>query len=126
MTRKDVLVVDNEKDHLDVMRQILKNLGYNVFVAENAQTAITIMKRQKIPVVITDLIMPDMEGTELCETIKRMGPETIIFAYSGHARLYDAERLERVGFEGCISKPVMIDQVAQIVENAFALAGHAK
>lgn len=123
MTSNKVLVVDNEKDHLDVMRQILENLGYDVLVAENAQTALALVENHDIPVVITDLIMPDMEGTELCETIKRLGPDTIVFAYSGHARLYDAEKLERSGFEGCISKPVIIEQVAQIVGSAFALAG---
>lgn len=121
MTQKDVLVVDNEKDHLDVMRQILRTLGYNVFVAENSQTAITMVQSRNIPVVITDLIMPDMEGTELCETIKRLDPDTVVFAYSGHARLYDPERLERAGFEGYISKPVIIDQVARMVGEAFAL-----
>ena len=124
MTRKKILVVDNEHDHLDVMRQILENLGYSALVAEDAQSALALMKRHNIPVVITDLIMPDMEGTELCEIIKRLHPETLVYAYSGHARLYEAEKLERAGFEGCISKPVIIEQVAQIMEDAFAVAGY--
>ncbi len=123
MTQKKILVVDNEQDHLDVMRQILENMGYSALVAQNAQSAIATVNEHKIPVVITDLIMPDMEGTELCETIKRLSPDTIVFAYSGHTRLYDAERLERAGFEGCISKPVIIEQVAQMIGDAFTLAG---
>jgi two-component system, NarL family, capsular synthesis sensor histidine kinase RcsC len=123
MTLKKVLVIDNEQDHLDVMRQILEKLGYTAYVAENAQSALALMQAQSIPVVITDLIMPDMEGIELCETIKRLGPETIVLAYSGHAHLYEAERLERAGFEGCISKPIIIEQVAQMMEDAFTLLG---
>ena len=123
MTQKKVLVVDNEQDHLDVMRQILDKLGYCTLVAEDAQSALSMMKEHNIPVVITDLIMPDMEGTELCEIIKQLSPDTIVFAYSGHARLYEANRLERAGFEGCISKPVIIEQVSQIMGDAFALVG---
>lgn len=123
MTQKKVLVVDNEQDHLDVMRQILEKMGYCALVAEDAQSALSIMKEHNIPVVITDLIMPDMEGTDLCETIKRLSPDTIVFAYSGHARLYEANRLERAGFEGCISKPVIIEQVARIMGDAFAWVG---
>jgi DNA-binding NtrC family response regulator len=123
MIPKKVLVIDNEQDHLDVMRQILKKLGYTAYVAENAQSAFALMQAESIPVVITDLIMPDMEGTELCETIKRLNPGTIVFAYSGHAHLYEAKKLERVGFEGCISKPVIIEQVARIMEDAFTLLG---
>ncbi len=126
MTPKKVLVVDNEQDHLDVMRQILEGMGYSVLVAQDAQSAVAAVNEHNIPVAITDLIMPDMEGTELCETIKRLSPNTIVFAYSGHTRLYDAERLERAGFEGCISKPVIIEQVAQIINDAFALAESEK
>ncbi|MGD9212592.1 MAG: response regulator [Desulfobacteraceae bacterium] len=123
MPTKNVLVVDNEQDHLDVMRQILEKLGYCPYMAEDAHAALAIIKKHNIPVVITDLIMPDMEGIELCEIIKRLKPNTIIFAYSGHARLYEAYRLERAGFEGCISKPVIIEQVAQTIGDAFALVG---
>lgn len=126
MTPKNVLVVDNEQDHLDVMRQILENLGYNAMVAQDAHSALALVKKHNIPVVITDLIMPDVEGTELCENIKRVNSKTIVFAYSGHARLYETEKLERAGFEGCISKPVIIDQVAQIMDEAFAMAGQKK
>jgi CheY-like chemotaxis protein len=123
MIENKILVVDNERDHLELMKQILEKLGYQVVVAEDAQTAIALVSSQQIPLVITDLIMPDMEGTELCETIKRIRAATMVLAYSGHIRLFESDRLKRAGFEGCIAKPVSIEQVERVVGNAFACLG---
>jgi DNA-binding NtrC family response regulator len=123
MIENTILVVDNERDHLELMKQILGNMGYHVIVAEDAKSAIAMVSSQEIPVVITDLIMPDMEGTELCETIKRIRAATIVLAYSGHIRLFEPDRLERAGFEGFITKPVSIEQVEQVVGDAFAYLG---
>jgi CheY-like chemotaxis protein len=123
MVEKKVLVVDNERDHLELMKQILEKIGYHVVLAEDAQNAIAMVSSQQIPVVITDLIMPDMEGTELCETIKRIRAATIVLAYSGHIRLFDPVRLERAGFKACIAKPISIEQVKRVVGEAFASLG---
>jgi CheY-like chemotaxis protein len=119
---KRLLVVDNEQDQLDIMREIISHLGVTVVVAEDGETALQKMASKPCQVVVTDLIMPDIEGTELCERLRNRYPEVVIFAFSGHMKLYDPDKLDRTGFDGYISKPVRIDTIAQAVENAFALA----
>jgi CheY-like chemotaxis protein len=119
---KRLLVVDNEQDQLDIMREIISHLGVTVVVAEDGEAAIKKMASKPCQVVVTDLIMPDMDGTELCERLRNRYPEVVIFAFSGHMKLYDPDKLDRTGFDGYISKPVRIDTIAQAVENAFALS----
>ncbi|MEJ2639360.1 MAG: response regulator [Desulfosarcinaceae bacterium] len=119
---KRLLVVDNEQDQLDIMREIISHLGVTVIVAEDGETALQKMASKPCQVVVTDLIMPDMEGTELCERLRNRYPDVVIFAFSGHMKLYDPDKLDRTGFDGYISKPIRIDTIAQAVENAFALA----
>lgn len=119
---KRLLVVDNELDQLDIMREIISHLGVTVVVAEDGETALEKMASKPCQVVVTDLIMPDIDGTELCERLRNRYPEVVVFAFSGHMKLYDPDKLDRTGFDGYISKPIRIDTIAQAVENAFALA----
>lgn len=122
MTAKRLLVVDNEEDQLDIMREIISRLGITVAIAEDGEAALQKMAAKPYQVVLTDLIMPDMEGTELCERLRNRYPDVVVFAFSGHMKLYDPEKLDRTGFDGYISKPIRIETISQAVENAFALA----
>ena len=119
---KRLLVVDNELDQLDIMQEIISRLGVTVALAEDGEAALQQMATKPCQVVLTDLIMPDMEGTELCERLRNRYPEVVVFAFSGHMKLYDPEKLDRTGFDGYISKPIRIDTISQAVENAFVLA----
>jgi CheY-like chemotaxis protein len=119
---KRLLVVDNEQDQRDIMREIISHLGVTVVVAEDGETALQKMASKPCQVVVTDLIMPDIDGTDLCERLRNRYPDVVIFAFSGHMKLYDPDKLDRTGFDGYISKPIRIDTIAQAVENAFALA----
>jgi CheY-like chemotaxis protein len=122
MTVKRLLVVDNEEDQLDIMREIISRLGITVDIAEDGEAALQKMAAKPYQVVLTDLIMPDMEGTDLCERLRNRYPDVVVFAFSGHMKLYDPEKLDRTGFDGYISKPIRIETISQAVENAFALA----
>jgi CheY-like chemotaxis protein len=122
MTVKRLRVVDNEEDQLDIMREIISRLGITVDIAEDGEAALQKMAAKPYQVVLTDLIMPDMEGTDLCERLRNRYPDVVVFAFSGHMKLYDPEKLDRTGFDGYISKPIRIETISQAVENAFALA----
>ena len=59
---KKVLVVDDEDFHRELMQKLLSKMGYEVAVAESAEEAFSILKREKFPVIVTDLIMLEMDG----------------------------------------------------------------
>ena len=83
MTAKKILVVDNEEDQLDMMGSLLDRMGYQVVLAQDTDTALKLIKKDRFALVITDLIMPGKDGMELCEQIKRIRPAVSVYAFSG-------------------------------------------
>ena len=84
--RENILLVDDDKDVLNLIRDILETHGYTVLPVNNPLTAIDVFKKQasNIQLIITDILMPLMEGNELIKTIKEIKPEVKIIAVSGY------------------------------------------
>jgi DNA-binding NtrC family response regulator len=85
-----ILVVDNESDQLDMMKKILGRMGYEARITDNPGQALKMVAEQAFQLIIIDLIMPETDGTELCEQIKRVRPSACVYAFSGHVHLYRA------------------------------------
>ena len=115
-----ILVVDNESDQLEMMKEILGRIGFEARTTDNPQQALKMVSQQPFSLVFIDLIMPDIDGTELCEQIKRIQPEAGIYAYSGHAHLYRTEQLERAGFTGTINKPATMEEIKSAVSRSMS------
>jgi len=113
-----ILVVDNEEDQRRLISIILTKFGYFVKTVSSAEAALTEMDSENFDLIITDLIMPEMDGTELCERIKRKRPEAKVYAISGHADLYDDNKLEQFGFDGVIKKPISMNSLKDTIELA--------
>lgn len=64
-----ILLVDDEEDILDFLERILKT-KYSVFKAEDGRAALQLLSREAIQLVVSDVMMPEMDGFELCKTIK--------------------------------------------------------
>jgi len=114
-----ILVVDNEVDQLEMMKGILERIGYAARITDSPRQALEMVKAKAFDLVFIDLIMPEVDGTDLCEQIKRIRPETGIYAYSGHAHLYGPDRLERVGFAGTINKPATMQEIKKALGQAM-------
>lgn len=123
MTTKKILVVDNEEDQLDMMGSLLDRMGYQVVLAQDSDTALNLVQKDRFSLVITDLIMPGTDGMELCEQIKSTVPETSVYMFSGHVDLYEPEKIKRAGFDGYLQKPIDVAQLRQEIEKAFVSAG---
>ena len=116
---KKILVVDDEDFHRELMQKLLSRLGYEVAVAESAEEAFSLLKREKFPVIITDLIMLEMDGVEFCQMIRETDTKTVVIALSGHSDLYDSERLKEAGFDNHLTKPFKIEIISQAIQEGF-------
>ncbi|MDA3874893.1 MAG: ATP-binding protein [Kiritimatiellae bacterium] len=82
--RERILVVDDEKDIRDVTKHILEQYNYEVVTAENGNQAIELFKQDpEIRLVITDLMMPVMDGRTAMRQVKKLSPHTPLLATSG-------------------------------------------
>jgi len=118
---KKVLVVDDEDFHRELMQKLLSRLGYGVAVAESAEEAFKLLKKEKFPVIITDLIMLEMDGVEFCQMIRETDIETVVIALSGHSDLYNREKLIEAGFDNHLTKPFKIETISQAIKEGFEL-----
>ena len=87
--KKKILVVDDEDFQRDLLKKLLTKSGYTVSEAESPEVALALMKKEDFPVIITDLIMLDMDGVEFCQRIRERNSQSAIIALTGYADLYD-------------------------------------
>jgi len=117
--KKKILVVDDEDFQRDLLNKLLTKSGYTVSEAESPEIALALMKKEDFPVIITDLIMLDMDGVEFCQRIRERNSRSVIIALTGYADLYDLEKLKRVGFDNYLTKPIKLDKIQPVVEEGF-------
>lgn len=117
--KKKILVVDDEDFQRDLLKKLLTKAGYTVAEAESPESAFALMKNEDFPVIITDLIMLDMDGVEFCQRIRERNSRSVIIALTGYADLYDPAKLKRVGFDNYLTKPIKLDKIQPVIEAGF-------
>ncbi len=117
---RSILLVDDDKQLLDVMSEMLRMEGYDVAVAENGQLAVERLSDQAFDQVITDLIMPEKEGLETIADIRRHRHDMPIIAISGGGRLGPSDYLETakfIGADATLAKPFARQELISAVSN---------
>ncbi len=114
-----ILVVDDEDYHRELMLKLLSKLGYEVEAVESAEDAFSSLEKEKFPVIITDLIMLEMDGVEFCRKIRETDNKTFVIALTGHTELFDIDRLKEVGFDNHLTKPFKIEVLKQAIQDGF-------
>ena len=109
-----VLFVDDEGMIIDVGREILKTLGYQVLLARGGKEAIEVYKANKdrIDMVILDMIMPDMGGGETYDLLKEINPQIKVLLSSGYSIDGQAQEIMERGCNGFIQKPFDVKQLS--------------
>ena len=119
MMEKKILVVDDEDFHRELMQKLLLKLGYDVTVVESAEAAFSHLEKEKVSIIITDLIMLEMDGVEFCQKIRETDNKTIMIALTGHTDLYDADKIKEAGFDNHLSKPFKIEVIEEAIQDGF-------
>ncbi|MDP9267011.1 MAG: response regulator [Acidobacteriota bacterium] len=70
---------------------MLETRGYRVIACHNGRVALEVFERGGIDLVLSDLVMPDLDGTELIERIKTLSPETPAILFSGKIKVYERD-----------------------------------
>ncbi len=112
-----ILMVDDEVSILEIVQETLESYGYRVLVAEDGARALDLYDShgEEISVVITDLVMPVMDGARLIENLKRINPFVTIIIASG----MDDGSYENAE-AGFLKKPFSADQLLLLLESVLA------
>lgn len=85
VSNEKILVVDDEPALRSLAYDILSTQGYDVLCAESGAAALEILNRKTIDLMVTDIIMPEMDGYELCNTVKQDFPAMKVLVSSGYS-----------------------------------------
>lgn len=110
-----IMIVDDEKALCDLTKKRLSNYGFNVFSAYTGKQALTVLHENKIELLITDIIMPEMDGHQLALSARKINPDIKILyvsGYSGQTKI--AENDQR------ISKPVVYEELLNQVNQLLS------
>ena len=105
--KKNILVVDDSEDMRKMLTQLLERAGYGVVLAGDGQTSLTQAKQHHPDLILMDLSLPDINGWEAVELLRKM-PEfrdTPIIAVTAHVSTVDQERALAIGCSVHIGKP---------------------
>ena len=110
-----VLLVDDEEMIIDVGKRMLEKLGYETLTAMNGTEAIEIFQTQKdkINLVILDMIMPKMSGSETFDRIKKINPAIKVILCSGYSIDGQAADIMNRGCKAFIQKPFNLETLSR-------------
>jgi DNA-binding NtrC family response regulator len=111
-----VLIVDDDKDILRSLKDIMSSKGYQVDVAETAESALEKTRNQYFNLALLDIRLPDMEGTELLAKIHKERPMMMKIMITGYPSLDNAVRALNLGADAYIMKPVNPENLLKVVE----------
>ena len=114
-----ILVVDDEEDNRTALQTILSSWGYDVEVAAEGQEALKKASVSRPALVITDLVMPDIDGMGLMSTLQRDLPRVPVIILTGFATVDSAVAAMREGAYDYLTKPVDMDRLRILVEKAL-------
>lgn len=118
---KTILVVDDDIDILDSTSQILNKLGYQVLSASCGTVALDILKenREVVDMVILDMLMPEMSGSDLYPRLKNINPDLRVLVSTGYNRNEQIQQLLDGGRNGFIQKPYNLSQLIEKVRKTL-------
>jgi two-component system, cell cycle sensor histidine kinase and response regulator CckA len=116
-----LLLVDDEQAIIEVTQDILKMLGYNVLTAKDGQEAINIYRHHKdeIALVIMDMIMPQMGGSECFDRLKEINPSIKVILSSGYSMTDQAQSIMQKGCCDFIQKPFGIKKLSRKIRESL-------
>jgi len=115
-----ILIVDDKKENLYLLERILKKMGNEVVMAENGEQALEKLNSDNIKMVISDILMPVMDGFQLCKAVKsnkKFNDILFVFYTATYIEKEDEEFALDLGANKFIRKPLKPEKFLEIIKN---------
>jgi PAS domain S-box-containing protein len=119
--QETILLVDDENIIIEVTQEILEELGYQVMIAQNGEEALEIYKqnKDKIDLVILDMIMPGMGGGDVYDRMKETNPEVEVILSSGYSINGEAMEIMERGVRSFLQKPFTVTDLSRRIREVL-------
>lgn len=116
---KSILVVDDDRIILDSLCEFLSLEGFQTSRAETLKSAMAELQKQSYSLVITEINLPDGDGFELLDTVRKNFPQTVVIVITGYGTIESAVKAIKQGAYDYLTKPIIDDELRLVVEKAI-------
>ncbi len=120
MEKKNILIVDDEENMCRILSELLTRAGYSIYDTGNAKEALKIFKDNEISLVITDLIMPGINGLQLLSMVKEIDPALPVILITAYGTVDTAVEAMKQGAYDYILKPFDNEEILFVIKKAIA------
>ncbi len=112
----NILIIDDEKSQVELLKGFLKKQRYNVFATTNPKEALKLIKYRYINLVISDLKMPEISGDELLRRIKNINPDIKFILITAYGTIEKAVEIMKLGADDFITKPINLEELLEKIK----------
>jgi two-component system response regulator HydG len=116
---KTVLLVDDEQSHLESLERIFQREGFHTLCAASGKEALELLRQHHVHVMLTDLVMPGMTGSELLKACRTVSPETEVVMMTAYGTIETAVEAMKDGAYDFITKPLKKVFITKVVRQAL-------
>lgn len=118
----NILLAEDNPVNQKVAVRLLERMGHKVSIAGNGRQALEVFEREKFDVILMDVQMPELDGLEATQTIRKLEcsrgrPRIPIIAMTAYAMAGDRDQCLQAGMDGYVSKPVNVEELFEVIEN---------
>lgn len=119
--KTSILIVDDEMDALDLMEELFIKHGYETYTASNGVEALNQIREIEPDIVISDMVMPEMDGIKLLDMMSKKHPDIAVIMITAHGTIETAVETMKKGARDYILKPLRLDEILAKVERISQL-----
>jgi signal transduction histidine kinase len=120
MGKAKILIVDDELVVCRSCQRVLEKAGYDVLTTQSSHDALRRLKQESFDIVITDLMMPEVGGRDILQSVKEENSNTEVMFITGYGTIKSAVEAMRLGVFDYITKPFTPEELVSAVEKALA------
>lgn len=114
-----ILIVEDEKNTREGLQKFLENRNYDVVAAENVESALTAIEKEKPDIILSDIRMPGMDGLAFLEKMKLKFPEIAVILLTAYGTVENAVKAIKMGAFHYLTKPVNLEELELSIKKAL-------
>lgn len=114
-----ILIVDDEKNIITTISAILQDEDHIVYSAPSGEEALSFLRKNDVDLIILDVWLPDIDGVEILERVKKTNPDIAVLMISGHGSIDIAVKATKMGAFDFLEKPPSMERIITAVNNAL-------
>jgi DNA-binding NtrC family response regulator len=118
ITPSHILLVDDEEDFLEMLSLRLKESGESVLTANSGRRCLSILEKEEVDVIILDVKMPEMDGLETLQEIRKRHPLIEVIMLTGHGTIHTAVQGMKLGAFDFLLKPADFSVLLEMLKQA--------